>query len=89
MRRVEDSLQQLSAIMGNSERPELTDTLRESFCRTNPEVARHFAALTFWSDNRSDLAKAYTLALVLQCAEDVIKRDTIKQRRLQHRQRAA
>ncbi|QRF54647.1 alpha/beta hydrolase (plasmid) [Rhizobium rosettiformans] len=64
--------QMAPAIMGNSDRPELTDTLRESFCRTNPEIARHFAALTFWSDNRSDLAKAYTPALVLQCAEDVI-----------------
>lgn len=64
--------QMAPAIMGNSERPELTDTLRESFCRNNPEIARHFAALTFWSDNRSDLAKACTPALVLQCAEDVI-----------------
>ena len=64
--------QMAPAIMGNAERPELTDTLRDSFCRTNPEIARHFAALTFWSDNRSDLAKAYTPALILQCAEDVI-----------------
>lgn len=64
--------QMAPAIMGNAGRPELTDTLHDSFCRTNPAIARHFAVLTFLSDNRSDLGKADVPALVLQCAEDVI-----------------
>ena len=43
-----------------------------SFCRTDPAVAKQFAAVTFLSDNRADLPKLQTRALVLQCREDVI-----------------
>lgn len=64
--------QMAPVIMANPQRPDLGDTLRDSFCRTDPEIARHFASLTFWSDNRSDLSNVVTPALVLQCAEDVI-----------------
>jgi sigma-B regulation protein RsbQ len=59
-------------IMGNSERPELAEELNNSFCRTDPEIARHFARVTFTSDNRSDLAVVATPALVLQCRDDAI-----------------
>ena len=59
-------------IMGNPDRPELGAELTNSFCRTNPEIARHFAHVTFLSDNRADLAKLKTRALILQCSEDVI-----------------
>ncbi|HSU83678.1 MAG TPA: alpha/beta hydrolase, partial [Thermoanaerobaculia bacterium] len=59
-------------IMSNSDRPELGSELTNSFCRTNPEIARHFARVTFSSDNRADLPKVAARALVLQCAEDVI-----------------
>jgi sigma-B regulation protein RsbQ len=58
--------------MGNSDRPELGSELTNSFCRTNPEIARHFARVTFSSDNRADLPKVTARALVLQCSEDVI-----------------
>lgn len=60
------------AIMGNPDRPELGEELTNSFCRTDPRVARQFAAVTFLSDNRADLAKLRARALVLQCREDVI-----------------
>ena len=43
------------AIMGNSERPELAAELTESFCRTDPQIAKQFARVTFLSDNRADL----------------------------------
>ena len=43
-------------MMGNPDRPELGERLTESFCRTDPDIARHFAHVTFLSDNRSDLA---------------------------------
>jgi sigma-B regulation protein RsbQ len=59
-------------IMGNSERPELGAELTNSFCRTDPTIARAFARVTFLSDNRADLADLRTPALILQCADDVI-----------------
>ena len=59
-------------IMGNPERSELTEELYASFCRTDPEIAKQFAAVTFLSDNRADLPRVTTRALVLQCREDVI-----------------
>ncbi|HEV2889152.1 MAG TPA: alpha/beta hydrolase [Frankiaceae bacterium] len=59
-------------IMGNADRPELGDELTASFCRTDPAIARRFARVTFLSDNRDDLAKVDTPALVLQCSDDVI-----------------
>jgi sigma-B regulation protein RsbQ len=59
-------------IMGNPERPELGEELTNSFCRTDPEIARQFARVTFLSDNREDLGRVRTPSLVLQCREDVI-----------------
>ena len=43
-------------IMGNADRPELGDELTDSFCRTDPAIAKRFARATFLSDNRADLA---------------------------------
>jgi sigma-B regulation protein RsbQ len=59
-------------IMGNPERPELAEELANSFCRTDPEIARAFAHTTFLSDNRADLGKVTVPTLVLQCSRDVI-----------------
>lgn len=59
-------------IMGNDNRPELTDELRNSFCRTDPDIAKQFAAVTFLSDNRADLPQTHVRSLVLQCQEDAI-----------------
>jgi sigma-B regulation protein RsbQ len=60
------------AIMGNADRPELGAELTDSFCRTDPQIAKLFARTTFLSDNRDDLRRANVPALVLQCQEDVI-----------------
>jgi sigma-B regulation protein RsbQ len=59
-------------IMGQPDRPELGEELTNSFCRADPDIARHFARVTFLSDNRADLARVRTPSLVLQCADDVI-----------------
>lgn len=59
-------------IMGVPERPELGDELAASFCRTDPNIAKQFARVTFLSDNRKDLAKLKTPTLILQCTEDLI-----------------
>ncbi|MFQ1003961.1 alpha/beta fold hydrolase [Modestobacter sp. SSW1-42] len=59
-------------VMGNPDRPELAAELTAAFCRTDPDVARQFARISFLSDNRADLASVDVPTLVLQCAEDVI-----------------
>jgi sigma-B regulation protein RsbQ len=59
-------------IMGNPNRPELGQELTNSFCRTDPDIAKEFARVTFNSDNRSDLAQVTIPTLILQCSEDVI-----------------
>lgn len=59
-------------IMGNPDRPELGAELTASFCRTDPDIARRFAAVTFLSDNRAELPRIPVPTLVLQCSEDVI-----------------
>jgi len=59
-------------IMGNPERPELSAELTNSFCRTDPEIARNFARACFLGDNREDLPRVRTPALILQCSDDII-----------------
>jgi sigma-B regulation protein RsbQ len=59
-------------VMGNPDRPELSEELTASFCRTDPEIARRFAEVTFLSDNRADLPKLDVPTLVLQCSQDAL-----------------
>jgi sigma-B regulation protein RsbQ len=59
-------------IMGNPDRPELGAELAESFCRSEPTIARRFAHVTFMSDNRADLPRVTVPTLVLQSSNDVI-----------------
>jgi sigma-B regulation protein RsbQ len=66
-------------IMANADRPELGAELTESFCRTDPAIARQFARVTFLSDNRADLHRVTVPALVLQCTNDVIAPTTVGQ----------
>jgi len=61
-----------ATIMGNPDRPQLGEELANSFCRTDPAIARQFAEATFLSDNRADLPAVTARCLVLQCADDVI-----------------
>jgi sigma-B regulation protein RsbQ len=60
------------AIMGAPEQPELAVELTNSFCRTDPEIAKQFARVTFLSDNRADLARLTAPTLILQCHDDLI-----------------
>ncbi|MGY1633292.1 alpha/beta fold hydrolase [Geodermatophilus sp. SYSU D01186] len=64
-------------IMGNPDRPELTEELANSFCRTDPDIARHFARVTFLSDNRADLPGVCVPTLVLQCTADAIAPEVV------------
>lgn len=60
------------AFMGNADRPELGQELTENFCRTNPEIAAHFARVTFLSDHRADLPLVQTPTLILDCQDDFV-----------------
>ncbi|HVG14224.1 MAG TPA: alpha/beta hydrolase [Chitinophagaceae bacterium] len=60
------------SIVGNPDRPQLGEELTESFCSTDPVIARRFAEATFLSDNRTDLKYNKTNTLVLQCSDDMI-----------------
>lgn len=59
-------------IMGNPDRPELAGELSESFCRTDPTIARHFARVTFLADNRGELEKLTVPSLSMQCSADAL-----------------
>jgi sigma-B regulation protein RsbQ len=59
-------------VVKNPERPELSRELEESFCSTDPRVARRFAEATFLADNRADLANVRVRSLIMQCSEDAI-----------------
>jgi sigma-B regulation protein RsbQ len=60
------------AIMGAPERPELGIELANSFCRTDPDIAKQFARATFLSDYRAELAKLDAPTLIVQCNDDLI-----------------
>lgn len=60
------------AIMGAPDQPALRQELTNSFCATDPEIAKHFAHVTFLADNRADLPKLQRPALILQCSDDMI-----------------
>jgi sigma-B regulation protein RsbQ len=60
------------AVIQRPDRPELTAELTESFCSTDPQIARRFAEATFYSDNRADLPKVTHPTLIIQCAQDAI-----------------
>lgn len=59
-------------IMGAPGQPALSEELTNSFCRTDPEIARQFARVTFLSDNRQDVSGLQTPTLILQSSEDLI-----------------
>jgi sigma-B regulation protein RsbQ len=66
------SMTMAPVIMGNPDRKELGTELANSFCRTDPAIAKHFARVTFLTDKRSILSDTQTPSLILQCSDDVI-----------------
>jgi sigma-B regulation protein RsbQ len=60
------------AIMKNPDKPELGAELTNSFCSTDPKIARTFARATFFSDNRADLKSVPVPSLIMQCSEDIV-----------------
>lgn len=66
------SMTMAPVIMANPEREELSEELSNSFCRSNPDIAKEFARTTFFSDKRHLLSEITIPTLLLQCSEDVI-----------------
>lgn len=60
------------AIMGAPNGPEMSAELTNSFCRTNPEIAKHFARVTFLADHRAELSKVTTPTLIVQSDDDLL-----------------
>lgn len=58
--------------MGVPDRPDLDEELTNNFCRTDPDIARHFARATFLSDHREDVGKLRHPSLILQCTADAV-----------------
>ncbi len=66
------SMTMAPVVMGNPDRKELGEELTNSFCRTDPDIAKHFARTTFLTDKRKLLSSVHTPSLILQCSDDVI-----------------
>ena len=60
------------AIMGAPQQPKLGEELTMSFCRNDPDIAKHFARVTFLSDHRADVPQSTVPTLILQCSDDMI-----------------
>ena len=50
----------------------VTEQLSDSFCSTDPRVARVFAQATFYADNRADLPQVHCPSLILQHRDDAL-----------------
>ncbi len=46
--------------------------LTQSFCRTDPDIAKHFGRVTFFSDRRDDMKRTARPSLVLHCSQDAL-----------------
>jgi sigma-B regulation protein RsbQ len=78
------SMSMAPVIMGNADRKELAEELANSFCRTDPDIAKHFARTTFLSDRRELLNQCEVPSLILQCSDDVIAPATVGDYMQQH-----
>jgi sigma-B regulation protein RsbQ len=59
-------------IMGNADRPELSQKLVENFVRTDPTIAKETARTIFLSDNRKELPLISARSLIMQCRDDIL-----------------
>lgn len=59
-------------VSAQGEAGQVTAELTDSFCSTDPHVAKVFARTTFFSDNRADLPKVTVPCLILQHQTDTL-----------------
>jgi sigma-B regulation protein RsbQ len=60
------------ALMRNADHPELALELAKTFSKVKPEIASHFARVTFLTDNRSHLSKVKVPTLIIQASDDLV-----------------
>lgn len=78
------SMAMAPVVMGNPDRKELGEELANSFCKTDPEIARQFARTTFLTDKRDILPQTDIPVLILQCSHDVIAPEEVGRYMHQH-----
>ncbi len=61
-----------SMVAGEQATDDVEQELNDRFCRNDPEISRHFAEVTFLSDNRDDLPRITTPTLIIHCTQDAI-----------------
>ena len=66
------SAQMAPTIAGQPAGEPAAEELTQSFCRTDPDIARHFGHVTFFADSRSAFARAARPALILHCDDDAL-----------------
>ncbi|MBY0242993.1 MAG: alpha/beta hydrolase [Burkholderiaceae bacterium] len=59
-------------VTAQDESAAVTTELSDSFCSTDPQVAKVFARTTFFADNRADLSKVKVPCLILQHQTDAL-----------------
>ena len=59
-------------VTGKGESGAVTVELSDSFCSTDPQIAKVFARTTFFSDNRADFSKVTVPCLILQHRTDTL-----------------
>jgi sigma-B regulation protein RsbQ len=59
-------------VAGASGAGDASGRLQESFCSTDPDIARVFARATFFADNRAELPRVRCPSLILQHARDTL-----------------
>lgn len=64
-------------VMANLDRNELGEELAHSFCRSDPQILKHFARTTFLSDKRELLSSVKIPSLIMQCSNDVIAPESV------------
>lgn len=73
-----------SLLTQQSETPEVEQELNESFCSTDPHIARQFAEITFLSDYRDIVPDVSTPTLLLQCRDDIVAPPAVSDYLAQH-----
>lgn len=59
-------------VMGNAERPHLSDGLRDTFLRLPAQIARQLGSLTFRVDIRDQVERVIAPTLLVQAADDIV-----------------
>ena len=71
-------------IIGADNPSEDVTELNESFCATDPVIARQFAEVTFLSDYRAVVPSVVVPSLIMQCARDAIAPESVGQYLFEH-----